>query len=138
MKKLIITACVPFMIYAAEQTMPKTLEWENVLKNSQNKIEQIQLPALTTPEQTDSGKDFNVVAIMIINNKKYVYLLTPQSKTIKATEGLIISGKKIDSIDDSGITISDKFGNKSFLPILEKQVEEMDIAFSSKEKKEIR
>lgn len=135
MKKLFLI--IPFILYAGEQQTPKALEWENVLKQAQVKNEVLPaLPPLVNGIEQEGTKDFNLVGIISIKNKKYAYLLTPDNKTIKVVSGLYISGKKIEEIEENGIFISDKAGKKSFLPIIEKQIEEKDIEFSNKQIKE--
>lgn len=123
---------------------PEILQYEQVLKRLQEKSAQEESAKATSNSQNNtngtnqqttstSNGDFNVVGIAKIDNESYCYLLTPENKVIKAKQGMIIKGKKINSIVEFGIYISDSNNNEGYLPIIENQVNEIDVTFFNKE-----
>lgn len=141
MKKTILTTLALFICANAENlpnqqqnlNQPQVLEFEKVLKNSQDKknLESSNLP-IPPLETSSSGTDFNVIGTVIIGNNKFCYLIVDSNKFIKATLGSTIKNKKIEDITEYGITISEK-SKTSYLPILTSQIQESDIVFSSRE-----
>lgn len=112
------------------------LEFEKVLKNLQEKkaTEGATLPIPPLDSiTTNPSSDFNVIGTLKIGSNKYCYLIVDSNRVIKATEGMTIKNKKIEEINDYGITISDKSKNNSYLPILTSQIQESDIVFSNRD-----
>lgn len=123
---------------------PEILQYEQVLKRLQEKAAQEESAKATSNTQnnnansglstnTTSNSDFNVVGIAKIDNESYCYLLTSENKIIKAKQGMIIKGKKINNISEFGVYILDSNNNEGYLPIVENQVNEIDVTFFNKE-----
>lgn len=135
MLKLIFTLILSFSFLSAEPLQPKVLGWEQVLKDAQKKdLSTPVIPPLSAynKETLTTTSEYEVVAIFSINNKKYAYLQTPDNKTIKVSSNMIIKELKIEEIDEKGLYISDKNGNKSYLSLSIKLFEIKDINFSKK------
>lgn len=117
--------------------IPQVLEFEKILKSAQAKKNEV----LPIPEiedtKTISDVGFNVIGTINIGNSSFCYLMLESNKIIKATAGMSIKNKKIEEINEYGITVSDKSKNTIYLPILTNQVVEEDVVFSNRDKKNI-
>ena len=117
--------------------IPQVLEFEKILKSAQAKKNEV----LPIPEiedtKTISDVGFNVIGTINIGNSSFCYLMLESNKIIKATAGMSIKNKKVEEINEYGITVSDKSKNTIYLPILTNQVVEEDVVFSNRDKKNI-
>lgn len=117
--------------------IPQVLEFEKILKSAQAKKNEV----LPIPEiedtKTISDVGFNVIGTINIGNSSFCYLMLESNKIIKATAGMSIKNKKIEEINEYGVTVSDKSKNTIYLPILTNQVVEEDVVFNNRDKKNI-
>lgn len=88
-------------------------------------------PPLSMPGMAQ-GAGVNVIGTMIIGSRKTAWLIGRDNKVMRATEGVVIDGKKLTRITPYGADYAGE-GEKGFLPVMTSIVNESDIVFSTRE-----